>query len=522
MSDKLSQEEIERRLDKFREEESKPPAPPAPRPASGPPVPPRPVPRPAPRPGGPPMPIPRRTNPLAEEVRRRKKVEAERLEIKVKKHPLYTSLEGRAKVLESERNEFKRKWEKEKAGRFSKLRYVLLTAVASLFVGYGIRGCGEETKPEEPTPIVKTVPKSDYENLHRELSAEVARLKSERKGLYTKEQADAAAQQRVSELEVLLKKNQTDPGATAELQTENKLLRKKSAQYQAAAEKQEKLLREYRTLINELLEWADVLKTQKRSLQGQVIELYQTHILNKLKQTESAYKNILENDSNNKSVQEDLRAVQRRISELETTLKQQTKQPTQQEKPKQSKQQTKQIQIDEKQLERQIQDLYSKIGNEIEFSYTFANINLNSGVSYERLGNLEQARLSYFGAQIYYLRILKLDKNHEAAKKGFAEAQKRSIGIKSDKYFNNKDYSYILAAFENAHLFGIISDEFGEEHIVEWLNLERDVYKDPHQCYESILSEYKDFLPAKIGLAVVQRRISELEAQIQKHQGGKK
>ncbi|MBW2966050.1 hypothetical protein KY342_03025, partial [Candidatus Woesearchaeota archaeon] len=138
------------------------------------------TPDPDPLPNSVPAPIPKRTNPLAEEIRRRKRMEAERVELetKVKSHYLYNTLEIRAKILENERNKFKRKWKKEKSGKFPKLRYIILAAVAALGIGYGIRSY--EEKPEE-TAAVETVKDDSLQKRVEELVMQNTKLGKENK-----------------------------------------------------------------------------------------------------------------------------------------------------------------------------------------------------------------------------------------------------------------------------------------------------------------------------------------------------
>jgi predicted RNase H-like nuclease (RuvC/YqgF family) len=92
----------------------------------------------------------------------------------------------------------------------------MFAAVASLVLGYGIRDCGEETKPEEPDPIVETVSQDDDDSLQKRFEGVSAQLEKQRKET---RQYKANAEELSSQL--------SDERATSEkLRQENELFKK--------------------------------------------------------------------------------------------------------------------------------------------------------------------------------------------------------------------------------------------------------------------------------------------------------
>jgi hypothetical protein len=177
MPEEIDPEELERRLNKFREKEGKPPAP----------APPRPVPRPVPAPGST-RPMPRRPNRFAEGLAERKRMEPI---LRPKKRP---------------------------RGIMSNLQYIVGTGllVLGLGMGYLIRGCGAEQNPKEPVPVVET---EEYISLQRrveELSTQNTELRQE----------DAQYQTKAEELSTQL----------SEQRAETEGLRQKNERYEAGAE----------------------------------------------------------------------------------------------------------------------------------------------------------------------------------------------------------------------------------------------------------------------------------------------
>ncbi|MBW2982429.1 tetratricopeptide repeat protein [Candidatus Woesearchaeota archaeon] len=238
--DKQKERRLAERLDKFRKKEdsSAPeppkPAPVPPRPPSGPPMPPpRPIPGPVPKP----VPAPRRTNPLAEEVRRRKEIRRkeleDNLEEEVSKLPeniidlinSKTNKEGsdftyQLGILFEKNNDFGRAVEAyrrtlqiDPTNKSAKIRlndllqkvipvrsrqsrmkrfflgYILASGLLLAYLGNVIWKNAEAEKYVSP---VETVSKLTYDNMHRDLTSQIERIRAEKEKLHTREDLDAA------------------------------------------------------------------------------------------------------------------------------------------------------------------------------------------------------------------------------------------------------------------------------------------------------------------------------------------
>jgi hypothetical protein len=680
-------EDIGKKLDRFIEREAQRPAPPGPplprsvpRPVARP-VPrpqgttpkaaPRPTPgsapRPAgaspapPRPGYPMPPMPGRVNPLMEEIIKKKVLKGLGINDLIEKYRnRLGELDGtrvrfggsfketliRTKNTEVERRrilgiikelERLRDIEHNKLPvkpRYEKKTALKSAAVCSLFAlalgiagtYYWLRGGSGEEPVRPETPAAETVPKSEYENLHRELSSQIARLRTEKEKLYTQEQVDAvkrevgklteileeyqalgpaddfrAAQQRVSELEEALEEKEAEgkklytqeqvdaevaksrEGSQVQLaavrkevdklkkkrdelaakvarytvlgnvddlkaakegsaaltsridaaRAEVNNLTKKLGMYEAFGTVEEfksakqrvleleqesknwkSLLDESLETTKESVEFGRKLKYDKTVLRGRLL-------LEMLKRFEEVYQEHLAYKPGDKKIQENLKVAQKRISELEPLLKR--------EEPSSQNQQELQSLIDKissqyggkgreqeqaenKKLEGHIQNLYANIGDHVEFNYLLGSICSDLGESYERQGNLRYARLSYANAVDYFSCASSLNKNYARARKGLEIAVQKTTNLKEVdiKY----DHDAFRSIFRNLNLARIMENG-------GYLETAKKRYQAVKSSYESVLTEHKDFLPAKVSLEVVNKKISELEAKIQKQQGGK-
>jgi hypothetical protein len=109
-------------------------------------------------------------------------------------------------VLRGENTYLKEKLKKEKQRNFPRSRYVILSAIASLFIGYGIRSCREETPIPEPNPAAATVPQEKYDSLQKRLEETASQLSDrDRESVKLRQNSEAAAE--IARLEEELRKS---------------------------------------------------------------------------------------------------------------------------------------------------------------------------------------------------------------------------------------------------------------------------------------------------------------------------
>jgi tetratricopeptide (TPR) repeat protein len=414
----------------------------------------------APPPRVAPFPVARRSNPLAEEIRRRKeeqiekdpRLESEKLSgdltrllekknvnfiyqlgnIFEEKHDFGRALneyrrvlgidpahtDAKARIDDIVRNTLNAKNRIRSLQRFGK---VLLTyATASIFaiacLGKALWDkCKEE--PAEPAPVVETVARSEYDNMHRELTSQIDRLRYERDNLS-------------SELS----------GIREESSSQN-------------------------SEIERLRAFEQQVERFEQYFQGRM----------------TSYREG--------------------FNKLEQSLNQQTEQPIQQEpSPGAAESEIPSEQQINERLRQQIQDVYSRRENRSEFLYALGTATFDFGVYYEEQGNLRYARLSYTGAEDCFRLIDVLidvsDKNHPAAETldNIRQGLER-IGQEHDVELDIKrDYLSGISRFS----LRLRPDPF---------NL--DSFYTTRNHFESVLRHYDDFLPARMCLSIIQYIISD-------------